>query len=372
MDEATALGATATELFQWIAGVHIEPLLWLSPYSGDSYARLDDFGPEQGSSQLQLEFEPIGARLLSRTPLDDDSVDRCLTSLALDVNLHLSTAGGALDERVPATLEATQADFATLQPLYLPIDSLQGSFSAQLTVKPGYDYSESPQLWLSLALSAAGATGKLVLVTRVNNGRAEFGSVPQIAKFPGDNELCQDGMYLAAADQIVGGVSRDAILQQLNGASPAQTDDGVTMEIEYTGVGERACVQPASAANPSTLWFPATARLHSGDGRVDGSIQAMLWGDASQGTLHSRARASTELSDRATAAATASSYALVDPIDFSGFDGGSFEFLADVTVATDSGSLVVDGIQAPRCAAAGYSCTGTTRTEIWGARWSQR
>ena len=91
----------------------------------DGYARLDVFGPEQGSSELQLDFEPIGARLVTRSPLDEASVDLCATSLGLDVNLHLSTASGALDERVQATLEATQAGFATLRALYLPLDSLR-------------------------------------------------------------------------------------------------------------------------------------------------------------------------------------------------------------------------------------------------------
>jgi hypothetical protein len=376
MDEATPIGAPASELFRWIAGAHTEPLTWLSPHAEeDSYAQLAGFGPEQGSSQLRLDFEPIGARLLTRVPLNEDSANRCLSSLALDVNLHLSTSGGALDEQVQTTLEATRADFASLQPVYLPIDSLQGAFTAQISVEPGYDYSQSPQLWLSLLLSEAGATGKLVLVTRVNNGRAEFGSIPKIANFPGDSDLCQDGMYLAAADQMVDGASRDAVLQQLNGASPALTDDGQTqMQLEYTGVGGRACVQPGATGGSSTLSFPGTVRVHSSDGRVDGSIQTTLSGDASSGTLHSSASASSELSDRASATATASSYAIVDPIDFSGFDGGSFAFQTDVTVATDSGSLIVDGITAAHCLVTTYSglCTGPSRTELWGTRWSQR
>jgi hypothetical protein len=67
--------------------------------------------------------------LITRTPLDQASIDLCPTSLGLDVNLHLSTASGALDERVQTTLEVTQANFATLQ-LYLPLDGLLGSFTA--------------------------------------------------------------------------------------------------------------------------------------------------------------------------------------------------------------------------------------------------
>lgn len=376
LDEATPIGASASELFRWIAGQHTEPLLWLSPSStGDSYARLDGFGPEQGSSQLQLDFEPIGARLLTRIPLDEASADLCPTSLGLDVNLHVSTAGGALDERVQTTLEATRADFAALQALYVPIDSLQGSFAAQISVKPGFDYSASPQLWLSLTLSEAGVAGKLVLVSRVSNGRAQFGSVPEIGRFPDDSEPCQDGTYLAAADHSVDGVSRDAVLQQLNGASPALLDGGsATMELEYTGVGARACVQPGSAASPTTLWFPATTRLHSSDGRVDGSIQTtLLWGDTGSGALHSHAAARSELSDPATAAAAAPSYALLDPIDFSGFDGGSFEFQADVDVASSSGSLIANGVMEPQCSAVmSYGhCTSASQTELWSARWSK-
>jgi hypothetical protein len=377
LDEATPIGATANDLLRWVAGAHSEPLLWLAPGgAGDSYARLAGFGPEQGSSQLQLEVEPIGARLLARSPLDEASADRCLTSLGLDVNLHLSTAGGALDERIQTTLEATRADFVTLQALYLPIDSLQGSFTAQISVKQGFDYSDSPRLWLSLTLSEAGVTGKLVLVTLVNNGRAEFGSVPKIARFPEELELCEDSMYLAATDHSVDGVSRDAVLQQLNGASPALLDGGsATMELEYTGVGARACVQPGSAAGPTTLLFPATTRLHSSDGRVDGSVQTTLWGEASSGALHSRAAARSELSDPAAAAAAAPSYALLDPIDFSGFDGGSFEFQADVDVASGSGSLIVNGVSEPKCSAVtsyGAQCTRASRTELWAARWSKR
>jgi hypothetical protein len=375
LDEATPLGATASELFSWISGPHAESLGWLPPGPSESYARLDGFGPEQGSSELQLDFEPVGARLITRTPLDEASADLCPTSLALDVSLHLSTTSGALDERVQTTLEATRADVATLQALYLPLDSLQGSFTAQISLGPGYDYSQAPQLWLSLKLSEAGVTGKLVLVALVGNGRSELGIVPTLARFPDDVDLCQDGMYLVAPDHDVDGVSRDAVLQQLNGASPALLDGGpATLELEYTGVGGRACAQPRSATTPTTVWFPAAARLRSSDGRLDGSIQTTVSADAASGALHSRATARTDASDAATAAATAPSYAILDPIDFAGFDGGRFVFQADVTAASGTGSLIVEGIIDPQCSAvtmSGPFCTSTSTTELWGARWSK-
>lgn len=374
LDEATPIGATAGELFSWISGPRTEPLRWLSPGPAASHATLDGFGPEQGNSELQLDFEPIGARLITRTPLDQASVDLCPTSLALDVNLHVSTTSGALDERVQTTLEATRADFARLQALYLPLDSLQGSFTAQISLGPGYDYSQPPQLWLSLTLSEAGATGKLALVALVANGVSEFGIVPTLAHFPDDTDRCDEGMYLVAPDHNVDGVSRDAVLQQLNGASPALLDGGpATLALEYTGAGERACMQPRSTSNPTTVWFPAAARLNSSDGRVDGSIQTMVSGDASSGALHSRAAASTELRDAPAAAATAPSYAILDPIDFSGFDSYGFAFQADVTAAAGTGSLIVDGVTDPQCSAvtmAGPLCTSISTTELWGARWS--
>jgi hypothetical protein len=375
LDEVTPIGVTASELFRWLSGPHAEPLGWLGPGPGQSYAQLDGFGPEQGNSELQLDVEPLGARLLTRSPLDEASVDLCPTTLGLDVDLHLSTAGGALDERVQTTLEATQAGFATLPGLYLPLDSLQGSFTAQISLAPGYDYSQPPRLWLSLTLSEAGATGKLGLVALVRNGRNELGIVPTLARFPDETDLCQDGMYLVAPEYSVDGVSRDAMLQQLNGASPALLDGGpATLELEYSGVGERGCMQPRSAASPTTVWFPAAARLHSSDGRIDGSIQTVLWGDAGSGALHSRAAARNDLRDAAAAAATAPSYALPDPIDFSGFDGGSFAFQADVTVASGTGSLIVNGVTEPECSAvtmSGARCTSISTTELWGARWSK-
>lgn len=375
LDEATPIGATASELFRWISGPHTEALGWLSPGPGDSHARLDGFGPEQGSSELQLDFEPLGARLITRTPIDAVSADAglCPTSLGLDVNLHLSTASGALDERVQTTLEVTQVNFATLQ-LYLPLDGLQGSFTAQISPGPGYDFSRPPELWLSLMLSEAGATGKLVLVARVDDGGGELGIVPTLARFPDDTDLCREGLYLVAPDQSVDGVSRDAVLQQLNGASPALLDGGPsTLELEHTGVGERACVQPPSAANPTTLWFPAATRLRSSDGRLDGSIQTTLWADAGSGALHSQALARSDVRDAAAAAATAPSYAILDPIDYSRFDGYRFEFQADVTAASSTGSLIVNGVTDPQCSSGtmfGPSCTSTTTTELWGASWS--
>lgn len=375
LDEATPIGVTASELFRWLSGPHTEPLRWLSPSASESHARVDGFGPEQGDSELQLDVEPLGARLLTRSPLDEASVGLCPTSLGLDVNLHLSTASGALNERVQATLESTQAGFATLQGLYLPLDSLQGTFTAQVSLGPGYDYSQPPQLGLSLTLSEAGATGELVLLALVRDGRSELGIMPALARFPDDTDLCRDFMYLVAPDQSVDGVSRDAILQQLNGASPALLDGGpATLELEYSGVGERACVQPRSATSPTTVWFPAAARLRSSDGRIDGSIQATLWGDAGSGVLRSQAAARSDLGDTAAAAATAPSYALVEPIDFSGFDGGSFAFQADVTAASGTGSLIVTGISAPQCPAVTTSdvrCTSALTTELWGARWSK-
>jgi len=375
LDEATPIGVTASELFGWISVPHSEPLGWLSPGPSESHARLDAFGPEQGSSELLLEFEPIGARLLTRLPIDEASIGLCPTSLGLDVNLHLSTSSGALDERVQTTLEVTQADYALLPALYLPLDSLQGSFTAQISLGSGYGYSQPPQLWLSLRLSEAGATGKLVLVTLVGNGRSELGILPTLARFPDGPDACQEGTYLVAPDHSVDGVSRDAMLQQLNGASPALLDGGpATLELEYSGVGERACLQPRSATSPTTVWFPAAARLRSSDGRIDGSIQTTLRGDAASGALRSQAAARSDLTDAAAAAAAAPSYGLLEPIDFSGFAGGSFAFQADVTVTSGTGSWIVSGIIDPQCSAATATdprCFGRATTELWGARWSK-
>jgi hypothetical protein len=142
LDEITPLGVSAAELLSWVGGTHTETLAWQ-----DSAA---SFGPEHGRSEITIEVESLGARFIDRSPKQSSGGagtlaipeialiggDPCADSVALDVRLHLSTAGGALDETVETTLQARARDYATGQ-LTLPTDLLTGSFQAQVSVPNG-------------------------------------------------------------------------------------------------------------------------------------------------------------------------------------------------------------------------------------------
>ena len=389
LDAATPLGVSAAELVRWVGGAHQESLAWQDQSAS--------FGPEHGTSQITIEIETLGARFIDRRPaeragggagplLDIGFLgDPCADSIALDVRLHLSTAGGALDETVDTTLEAKARDFVSGR-FSLPLDMLTGSFQADVSVPNGFVIRKAPQLSVELGISEYGSKGQFVLLSEFESldGQAVGqGSGGILAHFPADDS-CASGSIGIAADQTVRGVSVNAVLERLKGASPARLDgSSASLQLGFTSKATSLCVALDGPENGATrIEFPGRVSLHSSDQRIDGSIDVTLSGDATGGVLeHANALANDFLLDRAQAAAAVAKYAIAQPLDFSSYDGGAFEFSVDVTETEAVGALRAYGLDQADCvtnpipvepgAQSAPGCRGTDRIPLWSATWSK-
>jgi hypothetical protein len=389
LDQVTPIGVSAAELLSWVGGTHTETLAWQDSAS---------FGPEHGRSEITIEVEPLGARFIDRSPKQSSGGagtltiaeialiggDPCADSIALDVRLRLSTAGGALNETVETTLQARARDYATGH-LMLPTDMLTGSFEAQVSVPDGSVARGAPRLQLDLGLSQYGDRGQLQLLSEFasSDGQAVGqGSSGIVAHFPAD-DTCQSGIGVASI-QSVRGLSVAAVLDRLNGSSPARLDAGsATLELAFESSAARVCVSlDGPESGPMRVEVPGRVRLHSSDQRIDGAIDVMLSGDATAGVLQrSSANANDFLLDPAQAQAKVSRYAIAQQLDFSSYDGGSFEFLAEVSDGNAGGALRAYGLRLPDCqknppapvpgAQSSPGCAGADRIPLWSATWSK-
>jgi hypothetical protein len=305
--------------------------------------------------------------------------------LTLDVRLHVSTSGGALNETIETTLEAKARDFVSGH-VTLPTDTLTGSFVADAAVPNGSVATGAPKLSLDFALSEYGDQGRLSLFSefKSNDGQSVGqGGSGMVARFPADDS-CESGSIGVSADQSVRGLSMAALLQSLNGSSPARLDgSAATLELAFASSSQRVCVQ-LGAADASTLAFPGRVTLHSSDQRIDGSIDVTLSGAATAGVLeHSGAVANDFLLDPVLASAARPRYAIAQALDFSSYDGGAFEFSTEVTGSEAVGALRAYGLDQAECVTTpspiepsgeqgSAGCRGTDRIVLWSASWSKR
>jgi hypothetical protein len=391
LDAQTPLGVSAAELLRWVGGTHHETLAWQDQSAS--------FGPEHGQSEITIEIEPLGARFIDRRPaartggaeilLVETGIggygDPCADSIALDVRLHLSTAGGALDETVDTTLDAKARDFVSGR-VTLPLDMLTGSFVAEVTVPNGSVATKPPQLSVALGISEYGSKGQFTLFSQFESRDGQSvgqGGGGTLARFPAGDQ-CASGSIGVAADQTVRGVSVNSVLEHLKGASPARLDSSTaTLQLGFASSAARVCVAlDGPESGPTRIEFPGRVTLQSSDQRINGSIDVTLSGSATTGVLEeTNAVANDFLLDRAQASATVAKYAIAQALDFSSYDGGAFEFSVRVNDTEAVGALRAYGLDQADCVTnpvpvdpGGQSspgCRGTDRIPIWGATWSK-
>jgi hypothetical protein len=391
LEQNSPLGVSAADLVAWVAGTHRETLLWQDS-SGT-------FGPEHGRSEVTIEIEPLGAHFITRSVAQSGdgreeggvlidiafAEEPCPDAIQLDVRLHISTAGGALDETLVTTLEATSDDYVTGN-IALPIDSLNGSFEAEVAAPRNFVPRGTPKLNVSFGLSPYGNTGQFGLSSEFvsTDGQvAAQGGIGILARFPAD-DFCESGVSVAA-DQSVRGVSVADVLEQLNGASPARIDGSTaTLNLSFTSSALRYCV---SLSGPETashqVQVPGRVTLSSSDQRINGSFDVTLLGEGLSGELlASRANANAFLLDRAQANAARAQFGIQQALDFSSYDGGAFDFSVNVENGSASGSLGAYGLDQADCvtnpqpvepgANGSPGCRGTDRIPLWNASWTKQ
>jgi len=242
----------------------------------------------------------------------------------------------------------------------------------------------APKLNVELGFSKYGDGGQLRLSSEFQSSDGQAvgqSSAGLVARFPADDS-CDSGRIGVAATESVRGLSVSAVLQSLNGVSPARLAGGdATLEIAFQSGAARVCVAlDGPESGPLELQFPGRVQLHSSDQRINGSIDVMLTGDASGAVLQkSSASASAFLLDRAQASAAVAEYAIAQPLDFSSYDGGSFEFLDEESAVGAMGALRANGVRLPDCSTSASSdpgggqsvpgCAGADLIPLFQATW---
>ncbi len=387
--EPTALGFSAGELLDFVAGQHTESLRWLE---GNG-----EFRPETGTSELTVTVEILGSpRYVTRTHatgsgdgvLTDIAVD-CNDSVQVDALIHFASSGGALDEVVETTVEAFSGDFAQAR-VSFELDSLDGSFEADVEPPPNMVLTRAA-LDLTLGFSEYGLVGALGLLTEARSlpdspgpGVAQAGIV-SVAHFPAE-DYCGTEAVSVSADQSVRGRSMAATLEALAQTSPAALtyDDGDEAELELTfsSTEERICARlaPSLFGHEPELEFSGTVSLLSSDGRVDGDIPLQFTvttlGNDEVEILASASLYTEDLDEAATLPARVG---VRDPIDASAYDGLHAVFQLRIVGDHTDGFLRISGLQIPDCqknpppidpdAMGSPGCEGTQLIPLWEGTW---
>ncbi len=391
LEEGTELDFSAAQVLAWAGGEHRESLLWRDESA--------TFEPEHGRSELTLTVEPLGARFIDRAPRAasdgreegpgiglgeiDYLNDPCADSIAIDVRLGISTAGGALAETVDTTLHARASDALTGS-VSLPLDQLSGSFEAEVTAPRNSVLRGSPKLQLNFTLSRYGNTGEFGLLTEfesVDGSAAGQGGIGQVARFPAD-DYCEQGGISASGAQSVRGVSPAAVLEQLSQLSPAALDgSNATLQLAFESDAQSVCVRlDGPESGTTSIDFPGRVTLTASDQSLDGELDVTLTGEASAGVLErSSASLSRFISDRASAAQELASSPVQQSFDLSNYDGAGIDFSTTVSADEALGSFTVFGLDEADCvrnpppvepgASSSPGCRGTDRIQLWRATW---
>lgn len=391
LEEPTSLGVSARDVLDLASGEHRETLAWLAPSDGVTY------GPESGTGEITIVVEPLGAaRFVERAPKSPGSGEEggglllfapdgaCPDAIELDVRLQISTAGGALNETVDTTLEATSGELVVGN-LRLSTDALTGSFEVDVPVQPGFEQTKAPELTLALGISPYGSVGELGVSSEVRSldGAAlGQGGVPRLAHFPAEN-FCGSSAISIEREQVIRGVSIQGVLDRLNAQSPATLDPGgAALSLDFSTDTERMCVELGAPASVSTsIQFPGQVQLRAPNENIEGSVVVSFTAAAVEGELVGvSANASVFTDDPVEAAARASDFAIHEPLDFSSYDGGAFEFSIEESSGGVNGMLRAYGLREADCVSqtpvatpgggmGSPGCAGTERIELWGFTW---
>jgi hypothetical protein len=389
VDAESPLGFSAADLLAFSAGLHETTIRWQP-------SRIASYGPETGEHALTLRVTHAGgeARYVEYREAEDDlhggeepAIDRepCanLNAVEVDVEVEVTTDGGALEERKTAALRASSTRWATLR---IPLDAemLGGEFAVTETRPAGF---RLVQLALEFGLSPLGLRGTFdgVFEKRSADAITAAGGGGPIATI-GADASCDDGGLPIAIDEPLEGMSGQDALERVNqlDALPATWRDGtattVAFELVHDGMDVCALLEPGTAydeSTPGTLRLRGTLEARSEDQRLDASWPVVLRAVPAEGG--GVGEVSIALDDQAIGAIEGSDLAAVSGIqDVDGTDYDSVQLGLQLELpegAGASGQLAVNGLLHADCPTAppqpepggGSSspgCPGATIVEI--------
>lgn len=285
-EQETELGFSVADITAFATGTKQAPLLWNEPmaftFSGEVPVMVT---PESGTTQITMEIAPApgGARYIRSTPAQSSGsggnllgniAGNCSDRVEIDVEVTLTTDGGAFDESFPATLHAPTPFEATMSWPF-ELDELAGALEVSL---PGVDDAELKQFSVDTQLGPgdrfAGAIGGTV---QQNNGQVASAGRIDLASW-GDNP-CESYGIPVSVDATIDGFSPMDVLAPINDAGPHNMlwADGSRSELTITATSNRAyaCLQKLENTR---LLLVSTAHASSSDARMDTELEVDVVG----------------------------------------------------------------------------------------------
>jgi hypothetical protein len=297
LDADSLLGISAVEL---LALANTPPAGVLAWAESNDQLRV---GPESGTSALSITVSAASdhARLIEFQGAsgNNESGDgtlgsaNCPRRLELDVQVHIETAGGALNETFETVLEATSPRVAMVPNAKIPATQLQGSLTVE---RPG---SQWTGVVFSMRFTELGSAGWIDLTSSEpaspdSKGATEgeitdgFTVGGAIAHWPVDCVRVK-GLPTTLDRRIQGMNALDAIelinaarLQlQLPGAPRTE------LQATFSADADLACaVDLGPPSDPLRLFVQGKLHVQSGDGQIDGDWSVGLSAQpSSDGTL---------------------------------------------------------------------------------------
>lgn len=280
-DTATDSG-TAEEVLAYAEKSFDAPITWKEPRAGQAWSA----GPESGAGALHIDVaRGESAYLLTYSaPANQGGIEIGLScpppQLGVEVNVSVTTDGGALAESYDTLLRTSAPGVATLR---VPFDLTK--LGGTLAVSSSNPRSKLVQLSLDATLMAEGTTGTISGIEQTDSGSGATGVSSAgnalLAVWP-DSAACQalsqDGGGLGMpVEQSALGVTGTDTLASVAASEPASVTwlDGsqttLTVGIAATGDGcFRVSPLPSEAGGGASVTYPVTITVKSEDGRVDG------------------------------------------------------------------------------------------------------
>jgi hypothetical protein len=278
VDQPTALGFSAIDVLNRLAGQHTAPLLWIDPKSSSEYELA--YGPERGTSKVVVHVRAAEGMILHRykTPVlgAPEGTDCGPGALEIPVEVTLKSSAGALDDTFSAALSAQVPYRARLSKTFEP-----GALEGGLTFSELQSFDRERSFWLArlsldMLLWEGGSSGSLSgqLGAAYVKESKQLRPPPLPATDPGElalwpsAEVCEGPFLSLPSDAKVMGFSARDVLNALEGDRPREltwSDGSVTeLSLTYLDVGDHVC-----QAIEDGLELDVEVQARTRDGRID-------------------------------------------------------------------------------------------------------
>ncbi len=387
----TSLGFSAEQILEFAAGSHEAALRWNEveafTLSGEVPVRVT---PESGTTKITVDVTSAGGmRLVRSMPAQSNGSGQgllggvatsCRDRLEIDVDVDVTTEGGALAEHFQGVLLADSSWLARLS-LPFEIDALSGSLNVDLSNVPN---AALKQLSIDMQLGSGDLfTGTVGGIIEQNNGQVASAGPAQLATW-GDNP-CQTYQTPVPLDAALGEFTPRDMLSSVNDDSPLELtwSDGTHTELSMQ-VATQA-LMACSDTFSGQVSLPAELTATTADGRMDSLLVVDLLGTPDgDGGLQDVQTVFNNYFGRAVAPAQFADEFGIEGVDVSGFDSVTISFGTVYDLAGDtppSGKLEILGLSDAVCppvpaqpaddegAGSAPGCAGTEATVVETATW---